>query len=163
MLHNDPDAQIQPGALGKGQPIAVLWSNVFMFWAYGAPLLGAFISDQYWGKFKTILVFSTIYMIGWIFLTGTSIPSSYDEDGTPHFGSISYAGYIISIFIIGMGTGGIKSVVSPMVADQVSGKPYIKETPNGRVVIDPDLTIQRLYNWFYWAINLGALIGQTAW
>ena len=30
---------------------------------YITPLLGAYLADSYWGRFKTILVFSIIYLV----------------------------------------------------------------------------------------------------
>ncbi|TPX68104.1 hypothetical protein SpCBS45565_g03361 [Spizellomyces sp. 'palustris'] len=151
----------QPGALDKGQSAATALSNYFMFWAYFTPLIGATVADQYWGKYKTILTFSIIYMVGWIVLCTSSIPSGYMEDGTPTWGGFAFPGYIISITIIGLGTGGIKSVVSPMCADQIPKESYMIEKNGKQYIVDPDLTVQHLYNWFYWAINIGSLIGQT--
>ena len=37
---------------------------VFEGTAYVMPLLGAYLADSFWGRFKTILVFSTIYLVG---------------------------------------------------------------------------------------------------
>ncbi|RKO83075.1 POT family-domain-containing protein, partial [Blyttiomyces helicus] len=148
--------QLQPGALDRGVDDATRMNNFFTFWVYLCPLIGAFISDQYWGKFKTILVFSSIYLLGWILLTVSSIPTGFYPDDTPYWGSFAYPGFWSSIVIIGLGAGGIKSIVSPMCADQLPSEPYMKD---GKI-IDPDLTVQHLYNWFYWAINVGAMCGQ---
>jgi dipeptide/tripeptide permease len=38
------------------------------------PILGAIIADQYIGKYKTILYFCFIYIIGLFILTMTSLP-----------------------------------------------------------------------------------------
>ena len=47
--------------------------------------------------------------------------------------------------------GGIKSNVSPMIAEQYrSTKPYIRVLKTGeRVIVDPAVTIQRIYMIFY--------------
>lgn len=48
--------------------------------------------------------------------------------------------------------GGIKSNVGPLIAEQNAGRqPYIKEEKNGeRLVVDPNITIQSVYNIYYW-------------
>ena len=64
------------------------------------------------------------------------------------------------MIIIGLGTGGIKSNVSPLIAEQYRGtKPKIRVLPKTgeRVIIDPAVTIQRIYMIFYLCINVGSL------
>jgi proton-dependent oligopeptide transporter, POT family len=139
------------GALGAGQQAATGLTNFFQFWAYICPILGAIVADQYLGRYKTIIVFATIYAIGQLILVTTSIPSaSY---------STHYAGLVVAMIVIGLGTGGIKSNVSALIVEQYSNtKRYIKVTKKGeRVIVDPTITIQRMYTWFYWAINIGGL------
>lgn len=64
----------------------------------------------------------------------------------------SFPGYIVAIIIIGLGTGGIKANVSPLVAEQYRSKtPYIKTLKNGdRVIVSPQATYQKIFNYFYW-------------
>ena len=61
--------------------------------------------------------------------------------------------------MIGFGTGGIKSNIAPLIADQYQRrKMAIKTQTNGeRTIIDPAITYQRIYMIFYWCINLGSL------
>ncbi|KAK9763732.1 hypothetical protein K7432_009343 [Basidiobolus ranarum] len=142
----------QAGALGKGQSTSTALKQFFTFFCYLTPLLGAVIADQYLGKYKTILIFSIVYMVGWLIVTVTSIPSIIDSAG--------YPGYIVSLIVIGLGTGGIKPLVSPMAADQYNqNEPEVRVIKGERVIVDPELNAQHLYNWFYWAINVGSLIG----
>ncbi|KAI8319893.1 PTR2-domain-containing protein [Martensiomyces pterosporus] len=141
-----------PGAINGGQQMATGLGNFFQFWCYITPILGAIIADQWWGKFKTILVFSFIYMIGDLILTLTSIPASIRHNG-------ALPGLIIAMITIGLGTGGIKSNVSPMVAEQYGRyRPFVRKLKNGmEVVVDRELTIQSIFNWFYWSVNIGSL------
>lgn len=62
------------------------------------------------------------------------------------------------MIFLGLGTGGIKSNVSPLIAEQYTEtRPRIEVKPDGeRVVVDPAVTIQSLYNIYYWCINIGA-------
>lgn len=73
------------------------------------PILGAIVADQYLGKYKAIVLFSLIYMVGLLIMVCTSIPASL-ENGA------GLGGFIAAILIIGIGTGGIKSNVAPLVS-----------------------------------------------
>ncbi|ORE12082.1 PTR2-domain-containing protein [Rhizopus microsporus var. microsporus] len=166
-----------PGAMGRGQQTATALTTFFQFWCYITPVIGAIIADQYLGKYKTILIFAIIYFIGLILLTLTSIPSAIATGAT-------FPGFIVSLIIIGLATGGIKSNVSPLVAEQYKNtKPYIKtirkkvfsnhSVDEGdhavnhqgddevRVIVSPQATYQKLFNMFYWGINLGSLASVT--
>ena len=74
------------------------------------------------------------------------------------------AAYIIAIIIFGLGTGGFKPNISPLIAEQiVASKLRVDTTKKGkRVIIDPAVTATRIYNWFYLFINIGALVGQLS-
>ncbi|KAI9501680.1 peptide transporter ptr2 [Coemansia spiralis] len=142
----------RPGAINGGQHLATGLGNFFQFWCYLTPILGAIIADQWLGKFKTILVFSVIYIIGDLILTLTALPSSIRHGG-------ALPGVVIAMITIGLGTGGIKSNVSPMVAEQYGRyRPFVRTLKNGKeVLVDRELTVQSIFNWFYWAINVGGL------
>jgi POT family proton-dependent oligopeptide transporter len=101
----------QPGALGRGQQTATALTTYFQFFAYLTPIGGAILADQFWGKYKTIMVACVIYMIGLLVLVLSSIPPSI------HAG-VAFPGLIIAMTIIGLGTGGVKSNVSPLMAEQ---------------------------------------------
>lgn len=95
------DGRDQAGALGNGQATATALSNFFTFFCYVSPLLGAFIADQYLGRYRTILLFSSFYLTDWIILTCTATPALLAAGS-------GFSGYVISLIIIGVGTGGIK-------------------------------------------------------
>ncbi|KAI8377943.1 POT family-domain-containing protein [Radiomyces spectabilis] len=162
-----------PGAMGKGQQTATALTTFFQFWCYVTPIIGAIIADQYWGKYKTIVVFAFIYFIGLIILTLTSIPAAISSGAT-------FPGFVVAIIIIGLATGGIKSNVSPLVAEQYRNtKPFVRTlkskinsrhasdegadvqaaptTGGERVIVTPQATYQKLFNMFYWGINCGSL------
>ena len=97
-------------------------------------------------------------IIGHVILTVGAIPSVLkDQNG-------AFAAYIIAIIIFGMGTGGFKPNISPLIAEQIVGeKLRIVTRANGKkVIVDPAQTSARIYNWFYFFINVGALIGQIS-
>lgn len=108
---------------------AASWQSMFKAGAYFFPMMGAIISDVFWGKFKTIMVFSTVYATGCVALALFG--------GTENM-------LIASLFLVAVGTGGIKPCVSTNVGDQFSAK-------NAHL-------IERAFSWFYLAINLGSSI-----
>ncbi len=63
---------------------------------------------------------------------------------------------------MGLGTGGFKANISPLVAEQYKRtKLFIGHTRSGeRVIVDPVMTTSKIYMYFYMFINVGALIGQ---
>lgn len=61
------------------------------------------------------------------------------------------------ILLQGLGAGGIKANVSPMIAEQYTGKLRKKILPSGEVVVvSPAVTVQSIYLWFYAGVNLGS-------
>lgn len=145
-------SKLPAGALNRGQTAATGLNNMFQFLAYITPILAAIIADAKWGRFKTITVACFVYFFGLLIITLTSIPSSLSRGG-------GFPGWIVGALIVACGTGGIKSNVSPLVADQYRRtKPHIKVLKTGeRVIVDPNVTITRIYNIFYWCINVGSL------
>ncbi|KAF4974852.1 hypothetical protein FZEAL_8313 [Fusarium zealandicum] len=150
-INNSPDGKDGPKGLGMGHQAAT-GLNLFFQCRLVTPILGAIIADQYLGKYKTILVFCGFYWVGLIILWTTALPMAMEHGaGKP--------GYIVAIIVIGLGTGGIKSNIAPLIADQYQRRRMaIRTEKNGeRVVIDPAITYQRIYMIFYWCINLGSL------
>lgn len=79
---------------------------------YVIPLFGAYIADTRLGRFKTICYSVAIAIVGHILLVISAIPPVIVQ---PH-GAL--ACFIIAIIIMGVGTGGFKSNISPLVAEQ---------------------------------------------
>ncbi|KAF1937512.1 DNA repair helicase [Clathrospora elynae] len=146
------DANGLPGALGLKQTGATAMTNFFQFWCYLTPLFGAIVADQYLGKYATIKWFSLVYMLGIAILFVTSLPWCIERGA-------AFSGLVVAMVIIGIGTGGIKSNVSPLIAEQVrSTKPFVKTLRGGsRVIVDPEITVQRIYMVFYMCINFGSI------
>ncbi|GBL52469.1 hypothetical_protein [Candidozyma auris] len=150
-MQNSPDDKPK-GVLHLKNSGATALSYFWQFWCYVTPIFGAWIADTYTGKYNAICIFCGIYLVGILILFITSIPSvaSYNT---------SLGGFIVAIIIIGLGTGGVKSNVSPLIADQIpKTKPVIKVLKSGeRVIQDPNITIQNVFMFFYLMINIGSL------
>ncbi|VVC33648.1 Hypothetical protein CINCED_3A018729 [Cinara cedri] len=111
----------------------------FVFMAYFMPLIGATMADSYLGKFQTIIWFSIVYALGNVVLTGAS-------SATDIFSiNVQKVIAILGLFLISVGTGGIKPCVFPFGGDQF------------RL---PEQTDQLLHytTKFTIAINLGSLV-----
>lgn len=150
-MQNTPEDHPR-GVLGLNQSGATALSYFWQFWCYVTPIFGAWIADTYLGKYLTICVFCVVMICGIFILFITSLPSVASKD-------TSLAGFIVAVIVIGLGTGGIKANVSPLIADQVpKSKPSIKVLKSGeRVIEDPNITIQNVFMFFYLMINVGAL------
>src|SRR5271154_2569446 len=105
------------------------------------PLFGAYIADAHWGRFKTITWSIGIAMLGHVIMIISSVPGVIEKPK----GSIT--AFAISLIVMGIGTGGFKANISPLVAEQYKRtKLFIVTMGNGeRVIVDPVLTTSRIY------------------
>ncbi|KAG7670037.1 putative Protein NRT1/ PTR FAMILY 8.5 [Nannochloris sp. 'desiccata'] len=122
------------------------WSGT----CYLTPLIGAFLADAYLGRFKVILSFSCLFYIpGLILLALTAgLPELHPVSGQAAT-SAQLAALYSALYLIALGTGGIKPCVSSFGADQFDS------TNPAEAVLIP-----RFFNYFYAAINIGAIIAS---
>jgi len=113
-----------------GEERAKAYFHLFRSAVYFMPLIGAVISDIWFGKFKTILWFSIVYCLGFLAMML----------------DVTRLGLAIGLILIAIGSGIIKPCVSANVGDQF-GK-------------SNEHLISRVYHWFYFSINLGACISM---
>ncbi|KAL4256591.1 major facilitator superfamily protein [Pleurotus pulmonarius] len=139
------------GALGQGVQKSFALRTFNSFWVYVTPFLGGILADTVWGRYKTIMIFSLVCLSGHIILVGSASPSALAQS------NVSLGLLVLSITIMGLGAGCIKANVSPMIAEQYTGRLRKETLPSGEVVIkSPTLTIQSIYLWFYAGINFGS-------
>jgi proton-dependent oligopeptide transporter, POT family len=122
--------------LGITDPDAKATYHLFVAACYLLPLFGAYLSDRYWGKYKTIMFLSLFYCLG-------------------HGALAAFEGKVWGLYLgmalIAIGAGGIKPCVSANVGDQFTEK-------------NKEL-LEVVYNIFYWSINFGSFFSQllTPW
>ncbi|EAW13600.1 putative MFS peptide transporter [Aspergillus clavatus NRRL 1] len=147
-----------PGALGMGQQASTGLTLFNSFWSYIMPLLGAFMADQYWGRFRTIMFSIAAALLGHLILIVSALPPVISNPN----GAIGC--FAVGLIIMGVGTGGFKSNISPLIAEQYREEhPYIRTLASGeRVIVDPAATISRIYLYFYLMINIGSILGQVS-
>lgn len=100
--------------------------HLFVATAYFFPLMGAIVSDWFFGKYRTILWLSIVYCIGHLLLA--VVPGR--------------EGLLLGLMLIAIGAGGIKPCVSAHVGDQFGEQ-------NQHL-------LSRVFGWFYFSINFGA-------
>lgn len=103
----------------------------FVMGVYFFPLIGGYIADRYWGKYRTILWLSLLYTVGQAVL-----PVFVDNR----------IGFYSGLFLIAVGSGGIKPCVSAFAGDQFTAE-------------NKEL-LPRLFAVFYWSINLGSFFAS---
>lgn len=119
------------------------------------PLIGGYIADTYWGRYKTIQASIICAVVGHILLIIASIPQVIQNPQ----GSLGC--FAVGLVIMGLGTGGFKSNISPLLGEQLKDKhPEIITLASGeRVIKDPAVTVSRVFLYFYLMINIGSLTG----
>lgn len=120
------------------------------------PLVGGYIADTYLGRYMTIQLSIIAAIIGHTILIVSSIPSVMDNPES------ALGCFAVGLIIMGLGTGGFKSNISPLLAEQIpEDRPVVITTKSGeRVIRDPQVTYSRVFLYFYMMINLGSLSGS---
>ncbi|KAG8371470.1 hypothetical protein BUALT_Bualt13G0090900 [Buddleja alternifolia] len=126
------------------------WSGT----CYVMPLVGAFLADAYLGRYWTIATFSIIYVLGMTLLTLSASaprlrPTCYKKD-VCHATESQTAVCFVALYMVALGTGGIKPCVSSYGADQFDDANAIEKGHKSS-----------FFNWFYFSINIGALIASS--
>ncbi|KAL9241730.1 hypothetical protein vseg_015805 [Gypsophila vaccaria] len=119
------------------------------------PLIGAFLADAYWGKYWTIAVTSTTYMIGLCLLILSAsvpalMPTECTDSGCPSPSPAQYAVLFAGLYLMALGSGGIKPCVSSFGADQFDDTDASERVKKGS-----------FFNWFYFSVSIGALLATT--
>ena len=102
--------------------------------AYLSPILGSILADAWLAKYWTIVCGTVLYAIG---MTGLAMVGWF-EGSLPLF--------FLGLLIVALATGGIKSVVSALLGDQID------ESSGPKGLLDFSFSI------YYSAINFGAIL-----
>ncbi|KAI5966885.1 uncharacterized protein KGF55_000294 [Candida pseudojiufengensis] len=146
---NEPDASA--GALGRGLQAASALTNLVTFLAYVVPLLGGYLADVSWGRWKTIQWGVIFGGISHVLFIVSAAPSLIEN------GKAGLAICILAIFTLAFGSGFIKPNLLPLMLDQYEYPTGVKKLKSGEeVIVDREKTIESVTLVFYWAINIGA-------
>jgi POT family proton-dependent oligopeptide transporter len=105
--------------------------HTFVIGVYFFPLLGGWLADRFFGKYKTVFWFSLIYVAGHACL-------AIFED--------NLKGFYFGLALIAFGSGGIKPLVVAFVGDQFD------QTNKNRAKV--------VFDAFYWIINFGSFFAS---
>lgn len=111
---------------------AVTRYQMFVAAVFFAPLLGAFLADRFFGRYRLVL------WLSWGYVAGHVTIALFE----------SLWGLYAGLFLIALGAGGIKPCASAFVGDQFGpGQQHL---------------LKRVYNLYYWMINLGSTAATLA-
>jgi POT family proton-dependent oligopeptide transporter len=120
--------------LGMPDEKASEWYYTFKMACYFLPLLGGWIADRYLGKYWTIVGFSVPYVIGQLLI-------GIENDWV----------VMLALTLCAMGSGVIKPNISALM-----GLTYDQQRPGNEQLR------ASAFLWFYFAVNVGALISLFA-
>uniref|UniRef100_A0A669BYT6 Solute carrier family 15 member 1 n=1 Tax=Oreochromis niloticus TaxID=8128 RepID=A0A669BYT6_ORENI len=120
--------------------------HTFVALCYLTPILGAIVADSWLGKFKTIIYLSIVYTIGQVAMAVSAVHDITDSnrDGTPDNMTFHVVLSMVGLFLIALGTGGIKPCVAAFGGDQFSEH--------------QDKQRRTFFSVFYLCINGGSLL-----
>uniref|UniRef100_A0A3Q4I8U0 Solute carrier family 15 member 1 n=1 Tax=Neolamprologus brichardi TaxID=32507 RepID=A0A3Q4I8U0_NEOBR len=120
--------------------------HTFVALCYLTPILGAIVADSWLGKFKTIVYLSIVYAVGQVVMAVSAIQDITDanKDGTPDNMTLHVALSMLGLFLIALGTGGIKPCVAAFGGDQFEDHQEKQRST--------------FFSIFYLSINAGSLI-----
>ncbi|XP_024962125.1 protein NRT1/ PTR FAMILY 6.1 isoform X2 [Cynara cardunculus var. scolymus] len=114
--------------------------NIFLGISQASSVLGGFLADAYLGRYWTIAVFTTIYLLLSLLL-GNCEPAKRWQ--------MLYL-YAV-LYVTGFGAAGIRPCVSSFGADQFDERSR-----------DYNSNLDRFFNFFYLSVTLGAIVAFTA-
>jgi len=120
--------------------------------------MGAYVADQYFGRYLTIQYSIVFALVGHIILIMSAIPPVIVHP------TAAVSIFSVGLVIMGLGTGGFKSNISPLIAEQYKDeRAYVRTRKDGKKeIVDPATTTARIYIYFYLLINVGSLTGSLA-
>ncbi|GLJ13501.1 hypothetical protein SUGI_0213960 [Cryptomeria japonica] len=128
--------------------------NVWYGVASMLPLLGAFLSDSYLGRYRTIILSSLVYLLGLICLTlSTSltflIPPPCDNTSffCPRPTAFQMGFFFISLYLVALAQGGQRPALQPFGAEQFDdGDPTERKHKSS------------FFNWWNFGLSIGLLL-----
>ena len=105
--------------------------HTFVIGVYFFPLLGGWLADRFFGKYNTVFWLSLVYCAGHACLA---------------FSENKVKGFYFGLFLIALGSGGIKPLVASFVGDQFDQSNKHKA--------------KLVFDMFYWIINFGSFFAS---
>ncbi|XVF21304.1 hypothetical protein REPUB_Repub12eG0079400 [Reevesia pubescens] len=119
----------------------------FMGTSFLLTIFGGFISDSFFTRFKTFIIFCTLELLGLILLTVQAQDSRLQPAINSKPSKSQEAILFTGLYAIATGVGGVKAALPAHGADQL-------DHSNQRL-------ISSFFNWFFFSLCLGGLIAST--
>ncbi|GFZ18215.1 major facilitator superfamily protein [Actinidia rufa] len=124
---------------------------------YLCSLVGAFLSDSYWGRYLTCAIFQLIFVVGlvllslasWLFLIKPEGCGDGEQICTPT-SSIGTVLFYLAIYLVAFGYGGHQPTLATFGSDQ-----FDEANPKERT------SKAAFFCYFYFALNVGSLFSNT--
>ncbi|XP_059844216.1 solute carrier family 15 member 4 isoform X2 [Hypanus sabinus] len=138
---------------------------IFMGISYFVSPFGGWLADAWLGRFPTILLSMLLYLIGMMLFPFISCdrtqrylcgemeyypildPKCINNSSSAcifHRDSYCRPAIYVGLVLVALGVGSVKANITPFGADQVKDR--------------GSEATRRFFNWFYWSINLGAIV-----
>ncbi|CAB4312465.1 unnamed protein product [Prunus armeniaca] len=124
---------------------------------YLCSLIGAFLSDSYWGRYLTCAIFQLIFAVGLVLLSLSSWLFLFHPSGCGDgeivcmpASPVGVAIFYLSIYLVAFGYGGYQPTIATFGADQFD-EANPKEGASKAV----------FFCYFYFALNVGSLFSNT--
>lgn len=127
------EAIVDGDTRGLGDGAGNAWVSYFKAASYLLPLLGGFLADQFFGKYRIIVIFSIPYILGHVIMTQET-----------------YWWTIVALGLLAMGSGVIKPNISTLM-----GLTYDQQRPGNEQLRS------MAFGMFYMAINVGAAVSYA--
>ncbi|KAK4266517.1 hypothetical protein QN277_027421 [Acacia crassicarpa] len=124
---------------------------------YAFSVIGAFLSDSYWGRFLTCSIFQLIFVVGlgllslssWLFLINP-LGCGAEEKPCHAPSTLGVVTFYLSIYLVAFGYGGHQPTLATLGSDQ-----YDEKIPRQKK------SKEAFFFYFYVALNVGSLVSNT--
>ncbi|KAL2540871.1 Protein NRT1/PTR FAMILY 7.1 [Abeliophyllum distichum] len=130
-----------------------LWTGT----VYLCSLIGAFLSDSYWGRYLTCAIFQVIFVVGLVLLSLSSSLILLKPEGCGDgkqicvpTSSVGTAMFYLAIYMVALGYGGHQPTIATFGSDQF-------DESNAKQKISKSL----FFCYFYFSLNVGSLFSNT--
>ncbi|XP_006661599.1 protein NRT1/ PTR FAMILY 8.3-like [Oryza brachyantha] len=135
---------LQESNIHAAQSVSI-WIGTCFF----TPLIGAFLADTYWGRYRTILISLFVVVLGMLILT-VSASSPLFLNASHYYGDISHVTVYLGLYLFALGHGCLQPCTPAFGADQFDSADPVERVIKGS-----------FFNWYYFSMHMGSLLSTT--
>ncbi|KAF3445417.1 hypothetical protein FNV43_RR10593 [Rhamnella rubrinervis] len=135
------------GPLGQSTAKAAANVNAWSASTWLLPLLGAFLADSYFGRYRTIAAASLLYILGLGLLTASAyVNASLNQTNKTIISTTPQLLFFFPLYLVALGQSGHKPCVQAFGADQFDGQDPVESKAKSS-----------FFNWWNFGISAGGL------